>query len=455
MLLFLIEMLRLARDFAIALIDATIGFKRKRYEYSTIIRSGSDKVWQAITAETCTFGSLVPIQVTNEPVSNRENVFRIKTNYDQVMVWRQTLRREGQALHCEILADGTDPELLCGADDHFGYELAETTEGTRLTLFREVTPRSVTDAFVAPSGLRSGARTYKKQIEKELDLKRPLMERLTSFGIGISILAFVSFWYTMGLEVAALLAVVILLHELGHALAFKLVGMQPKGIYLVPFMGGLATTKTPYRTDFQIGFVSLMGPGFSLIPTFAFLIGYLASANSTLYTATAISAFVNFLNLAPILPLDGGHVIKTVLTAVSRRLALIVSCVGVPLGLLGAWWLKDYVFGGLVLIVAIGLWRSVKTGDAADDQTVPMSRFSAAVLLAGFIITAAGHGYAGYYAYSAYQKGASAGAAATPMEERAQQLSPDSRPDLSWAYAQNTIHAARIVMSSRMSEAAA
>jgi Zn-dependent protease len=395
--------------------------------------------------------------MTCEPVPNAENVFRTKVDdVDQVITWRQTLCREGQALHCEILADGTTPELLCGADDRFGYELAETTEGTRLTLFREVTPRSVMDALLAPFGLRSGTRTYKKQIEKELDLKPTLVERLTSFGIGLSILAFASFWYTMGLEVAAVSAVIILLHELGHALAFRLVGMQPKGIYLVPFMGGLATAKTPFRTDFQIGFVSLMGPGFSLIPTFAFLIGYLASGNSTLYTAAVISAFVNLLNLAPVLPLDGGRVIKAVLTAVSRRLALIVSCVGVPLGLLGAWWLNDYVFGGLVLIVAIGLWGSVKTGDAADDQTVPMSRLSAAVLLAGLIVTAAGHGYAGYSAYSAHQKSASAGAAATPMEERAQQLySPDLRPDLSWAYSQNTIHAARIVMSSRMSEAAA
>jgi Zn-dependent protease len=457
MLLFVIEMFRLARDLAIALIDATIGFKRKRYEYTTIIRSGSDKVWQAITAKTITFGSVIPVRMTCEPVPNTENVFRTKIdnfwtkidNVDQVITWRQTLRREGQALHCEILADGTNPELLCGADDRIGYELAETTEGTRLTLFREVTPRSVMDALLAPSGLRSGARTYKKQIEKELDLKRPLVERLTSFGIGLSILAFASFWYTMGLEVAALATVIILLHELGHALAFPLVGMQPKGIYLVPFIGGAATAKTPFRTDFQEGFVSLMGPGFSLIPTFAFLIGYLASGNSTLYTAAWISAFVNLLNLAPVLPLDGGRVIRAVLTAVSRRLALIVSCVGVPLGLFGAWWFNDYVYGALFLIVAIGLWVSVRKGDATDNQLVPMSRMSAAILLAAFIVTAAGHGYMCYTAYNFHQKSASAGAAA-PLEERAQQL---YSPDTSWAYAKNTIHAARIVMSSRMSEA--
>ena len=106
--------------------------------------------------------------------------------------------------------------------------------------------------------------------------------------------------------------------------------------------------------------------------------------------------------------------------------------------------------GALFLIVAIGLWGSVKTGDAADDQTVPMSRMTAAILLAGFIITAAGHGYVCSTAYTLHQKSVSAGAPATPMEERAQQL---YRLDSSWAYAKNTIHAARIVMSSRMSEA--
>src|SRR5262249_54507519 len=407
MLLIVIEMFRLARDFAIALIDATVGFKRKRYEYTTIIRSGSDKVWQAVTAKTITFGSVIPVRMTAEPVPNAENVFRTKmvlqlgeADVDQVITWRQTLRREGQALHCEILADGTTPNLLYGSDDSVGYNLAETPQGTRLTMFREVTPSSVMNALLAPSDLRWAARGFKKRIEKELDLKPTLVERLTSFGIGLSILAFASFWYTMGLEFAALLAVFILLHELGHALAFRLVGMQLKGIYLVPFMGGAAVSKTPFRTDFQKGFVALMGPGFSLIPTFVFLIGYLASGNSTLYTATAISAFLNFLNLAPILPLDGGHVIKTVLTAVSRKLALVVSCIGVPFGLLGAWWLNDYVFGALILITAIGLWHSVRTGDAADDQTIPMSRMSAAILLAGFVVTAEGHGYAGYFAYT-------------------------------------------------------
>jgi Zn-dependent protease len=375
-------------------------------------------VWQAITAKTITFWSIIPTCGTDEQAPNTENVFRTKTDVgtNEVITWRQALRREGQALHCETLADGTDPHLLYGSDDSVGCDLAEIPEGTRLTLFREVTPGSVMDALLAPFGLRLVARRCKKQIEKDLDLKRPLIERLTSFGVGFSILGFASFWYTMGLGAAAIFAVMILLHELGHALAFRLVGMQLKGIYLVPFLGGAAIPKTPYRTDFQKGFVALMGPGFSLIPTFGFLIGYLASGNSTLNTAAGISAFLNLFNLVPILPLDGGHVIKAVLTAVSRKLALVASFIAVPFGLLGAWWLNDYVIGALVLIAALGLWRTVSKGDAAGDQMVPMSRMSAAILLAGFIVTAAGHGYAGYSAVTFHQKSASAGVATTSME---------------------------------------
>src|SRR3954465_5625813 len=109
MLLFVIEIFRTARDLAVALINATIGFRRKRYEYTTIIRSESDKVWQAITAERITFGSVIPVRMTCEPESNPKNVFRTKIdnvkigdvkidNVDQVITWRQTLRREGQAL---------------------------------------------------------------------------------------------------------------------------------------------------------------------------------------------------------------------------------------------------------------------------------------------------------------------------------------------------------------------
>ena len=134
-------------------------------------------------------------------------------------------------------------------------------------------------------------------------------------------LAFASFWYLMDLRFAVIVATVILLHELGHVIAMRLVGMQVKGIYLIPFFGGIAVPRTPYRTDFQKGFVCLMGTGYSLVTTFLFLLACLTIGGKLLFQAALVSAVINLINLLPVLPLDGGHVLNTILTAVNRRLA--------------------------------------------------------------------------------------------------------------------------------------
>jgi Zn-dependent protease len=324
------------------------------------------------------------------------------------------LRREGEALHCRILVDGTESELVHGPDDRLGYELSTSPEGTRLTVFREVTPNGIMDAILAPFGARVGARTYKKKIEKEVGAPRTTLERLAASGIVLSLVAFASFCYLWGFQFAAILAVVILLHELGHVLAMKLVGMEVKGIYLIPFFGGIAVPKSPYRTDFQTGFVCLMGPGFSLVPTFAFLAAYQIIGGAILYDAALVSAIINLINLLPILPLDGGHVVKSILTAVNRRLANIAALIGCAAGVFLAWRYETYILGVLVLLVAGGLLFPGKDKDQKEPERVPMSGLAAAVLLVGLLVTAAGHGYAGYSVYSAVKQEQRATAPATP-----------------------------------------
>ena len=216
-------------------------------------------------------------------------------------------------------------------------------------------PKGVLDAVMASFWMRLEARSYRKKIEKDAGAQSTALQRLTSPGIVISLLAFASFCYLWGLGFAVTIAVVILLHELGHALAMKLVGMEVKGIYLIPFFGGLAVPEDSVSTDFQAGFVCLMGPGFSLVPTFAFLGAYQLFGGSILHQAVQVSAIINLLNLLPILPLDGGHVIKSILTAVNRRLANIAAAVGLVAGIFLAWRFETYVLGALMLLVAGGL----------------------------------------------------------------------------------------------------
>jgi membrane-associated protease RseP (regulator of RpoE activity) len=140
---------------------------------------------------------------------------------------------------------------------------------------------------------------------------------------------------TLILVWVAVVFVSVLAHELGHALVARANGQQPS--ILLYSMGGL-TRFQPLRelTPGQSIAISLAGPGAG------FLIGSLVWAASqsvppdasfVVRVAVHDLLWVNFgwgfLNLLPILPLDGGNVVRSVLHAVRRRpderLALLIS----------------------------------------------------------------------------------------------------------------------------------
>jgi membrane-associated protease RseP (regulator of RpoE activity) len=133
----------------------------------------------------------------------------------------------------------------------------------------------------------------------------------------------------------AVVLVSILVHELGHALAAVRLGARPQ-IRLTMF-GGLtmwspAGTITPYD---RLG-VSIAGPaaGFVLAGLIAFL-APLGSLPGYLDRAMGMALWINIvwgvLNLLPILPLDGGHAMREIISIVrgsnDERLALKISSI--------------------------------------------------------------------------------------------------------------------------------
>ncbi len=133
----------------------------------------------------------------------------------------------------------------------------------------------------------------------------------------------------------AVVFVSVLAHELGHALVARAHGQQPS--IMLYSMGGL-TSFQPLRrlTHGQSIAISLAGPGAG------FLVGGLVwvasqsvppGASFVVHVAVRDLLWVNFgwglLNLLPILPLDGGNVVRSFLHAVRRRpderLALLIS----------------------------------------------------------------------------------------------------------------------------------
>jgi len=117
----------------------------------------------------------------------------------------------------------------------------------------------------------------------------------------------------------------ILVHELGHALAFRIFGSS-SAITLHGF-GGYAQTNNPPREAWQRLIVSAAGPlaGFALVGLVfgsALLIawpGRNSYLGATFSFLLMMGIFWNLLNLLPIWPLDGGKIIRELFSLMRLR----------------------------------------------------------------------------------------------------------------------------------------
>jgi Zn-dependent protease len=170
-------------------------------------------------------------------------------------------------------------------------------------------------------------------------------------------------------------SVSILIHELGHAIAFRAFGSR-SAIVLHGF-GGL--TSGAVQTPGKSIIVSLAGPLFPLIlfgiPSWYLLYGsdWVPSSVEAWYVVRYIF-FVNVIwsivNLLPMLPLDGGNVTASAITLATRRDGVrptryvsIVVAAGIALyALVEMQWLFGALFGGLI---AFSNYSALKGGSGA------------------------------------------------------------------------------------------
>jgi Zn-dependent protease len=142
-----------------------------------------------------------------------------------------------------------------------------------------------------------------------------------------------------------------------------------RGIYLIPFFGGAAVPKTAYRTEGRLGFVALMGPCLSLIPTLGLLAIYRATGDIHLRQAAEMFAVINAANLLPIYPLDGGLILNALIGSVSRKSALIAGWIGILTGLGLAIYLQSFLIGIPFLLFALQRYLT-------SSQTIELERLS-------------------------------------------------------------------------------
>lgn len=165
----------------------------------------------------------------------------------------------------------------------------------------------------------------------------------------------------------AVVFVSVLLHELGHALAWRRLGCEPS--IALHGLGGTTTAVDVEHLGYkESAWVSFAGPGmgflFGGLVLAAWHLTPLGQAEGLTRTVARDLLWVNIgwglINLLPILPLDGGHIMEALVRSRSRdehagarRIHLISLAAAAVLLLLAIFWLKSMWLGVMALILGV------------------------------------------------------------------------------------------------------
>jgi len=167
------------------------------------------------------------------------------------------------------------------------------------------------------------------------------------------------------LEFAFALIAVLVFHEYGHLRAMKKFGLPTKGMYLIPFVGGIAVGDMP-KTRWQDVYISMMGPVYGLIMTVAFYIVYLVTDSHFAGLVASTSALLNLFNLIPVYPLDGGRVVKSLVFSGRNYLALVALLAISAACFVLAWKLGFYFITFFIVLGVIDIVAGWRVGLAED-----------------------------------------------------------------------------------------
>jgi len=199
------------------------------------------------------------------------------------------------------------------------------------------------------------------------------------FGASYASFAVLTDW-----RLGALLIAILVFHEYGHLRAMRSFGMQTKGMYLIPFVGGVAIGEKA-TTYWQETYISMQGPVFGLYMTLLAWLGYALTDWSLLGALASFSALINVFNLLPIYPLDGGHVVKACALSLSggRSWLFLIAFAAFGVGI--------SIWSGLLLLAffsvlgafdLLGAQRTMR-----DEHVTPMNLYAVTVSLAWYIGT--------------------------------------------------------------------
>lgn len=112
-----------------------------------------------------------------------------------------------------------------------------------------------------------------------------------------------------GLSAAVALAILMLIHETGHAVAAWRYGIPISAMVFIPFAGALVLRKRTGRSVVEDAFIGIMGPFFGALSGVACFGAYLLTGHPFWLFCASVAMLLNLFNLLPTLPFDGGWIV--------------------------------------------------------------------------------------------------------------------------------------------------
>lgn len=352
------HLLFLILEFLRAPLDAMFGRNRRSYTVSLDVDAPKAVTWAVASSHSVRLEGTPPIEIRAEPDPNRPGVYAGRLLIGQInlpMTYRVLDERPGEAMSLEIIKAESAPECCPGDDYVCAFAVMGDENRSAITSTYEVTHTRFASRLMVPFAAIQNIRRLKYNAELRAGVTPAGNGAAVKNAFVTGVLTFASFYALFGMSAAAMLIVLILIHEIGHVIAMKWVGIAVKGIYFVPFFGGVAVGDDRYRSEAERGLVAIMGPAFSLLTTALFLALTLQGTDPVMRELALMSAAINGFNLLPLMPLDGGHVAQALLSRFPPYATKVFNVAGLIAGGLLALVIGSTVLLVVLLLVAPGL----------------------------------------------------------------------------------------------------
>ena len=197
---------------------------------------------------------------------------------------------------------------------------------------------------------------------------------ITFISFVVFVLAFyyfvdISLFYSVGV------AILILVHECGHIIALKKLGLKIKGTYFIPFLGAMVVSKEKLKTRDHYAYMKYMGPFVGSLGVLITILIFIFTKDERFSNLAFVGALINLINLTPITVLDG----YGVLIGVNKK----IEWLGIlMLIIFGFFVFKIYVWAFLFILIS-----SMYSEEGGDGYGFRIHEFIIGILCLFGIVT--------------------------------------------------------------------